>query len=133
MKEKRVKFWRGTAEKYNFLKKQGALDYWTRYSVKYTGKDGSITWKEYYGDNLLTAESGQLLPVNDIVDVLPNELNPGDRFLLKNDDNVCIIEVSVGKNELVSKIYPFKEGMSVRVKSMGYKSYVLFEKEIILR
>ena len=82
----RVRFWRGTAENYELLKKARALSYWTRYSVKYVDSNGLVTWKEFYGDNPLSTETGQLLPVIDIVSELPSVLNPGDRYWVSNNN-----------------------------------------------
>ena len=125
----RVRFWRGTAESYEIIKKAGLLNYWTRYSVKYT-INGLTTWKEFYGDNPLTEETGQLLPVIDIVQVLPSVLNPGDRYWVSDNGVNIIVEITVGKDEydgtatLSSRNLELKEGVSVRVKNYGYKSYV---------
>ena len=134
---KRVRFWRGTVESYNIIAKSGLLDYWTRYSVKQS--DGS--WKEYYGDNCITEVTGQLLPVLDIVATLPSVLNPGDRYLVGRNAQgdasaeYYIVEVGVEKEttgyQETTKVKPFKEGISVRVKNKGYKSYLLVDGEII--
>ena len=79
--QKLVKKWRGTREAYNRIANASMLNYWTRYSVKEV--DGS--WTEYYGSNLISSPSGQLLPVLDIVSELPTTLNPGDRYLVGID------------------------------------------------
>lgn len=131
----RVRFWRGTAESYELLKKAGALNYWTRYSVKYENS-GLITWKEFYGDNPLTEETGQLLPVIDIVQTLPKELNPGDRYWVSSRGINLITIIEVGKDNngvatLSSRSLELKEGMSVRVKNKGYKSYVVLNGEYV--
>lgn len=139
----RVRNWRGTVESYNLLAAAGALDYWTRYSVKSVDTvTGAITWKEYFGDNLITEVPGQLLPVIDIVAALPTTLNPGDRYLVgadateTEDAHYYIVEVGVEKSDgtgfaSTTKIKPFDEGVSVRVKSKAYKSYVLVEGKIV--
>lgn len=130
---KRVRFWRGTSESYERMKNAGMLNYWVRYSVKYVDHNGLVVWKEYYGDNLLTPESGQLLPVIDIVDALPDVLNPGDRYLVSNNGEHFIVEIVVENsvNGLGSRIITFNEGISVRVKSEGYKSYTLYNGNIV--
>lgn len=130
---KKVRFWRGTSEAYERIKKAGMLNYWVRYSVKYVDRNGLVVWREYYGDNPLTPESGQLLPVIDIVDTLPDILNPGDRYLVSNDDEHFIVEIVVENTEngLGSHIITFNEGMSVRVKTEGYKSYTLYEGKLV--
>lgn len=134
--KQRVRFWRGTSDSYEILKKAGTLNYWTRYSVKYTDKNGLVTWKEFYGDNPLTEESGQLLPVIDIVTQLPSVLNPGDRYWVSADGENYIVDILVGINDtsgnatLSQRVIELKEGVSVRVKNEGYKSYLLVNNEI---
>lgn len=128
----RVRFWRGTSESYDLLKSAGALNYWTRYSVKYTNKQGLVTWKEFYGDNPLTEESGQLLPVIDIVQTLPTIMNPGDRYWVSDQGENYIVQVTVGNNNsLSSNIKELPVGVSVRVKNRGYKSYLLVDGAIV--
>lgn len=138
----RIKFWRGSAEAYNLLAESNKLDYWTRYSVKIVdSKTGAVSWKEYYGDNLITEPTGQLLPVIDIVPTLPTTLNPGDRYLVgidateQNDAEYYIVEVGVYMGDsgyvTTTKTKTFEEGISVRVKNKGFKSYVLVDGEIV--
>lgn len=129
--KKIVRKWRGTREAYNRMLKNGVLNYWTRYSVK----DLDGTWTEYYGSNQITAPSGQLLPVLDIVSTLPAVLNPGDRYLVgvdateTTDAEYYIVTIDIDKtapNQMAARTEPFRnnEGMSVRVinrKSMAYQ------------
>ena len=136
-KKNRVRHWRGTADAYNTLVLAGALDYWTRYSVKYVDEGtGMISWKEYYGDNLITESTGQLLPVIDIVSALPTSLNPGDRYLVGRDGigyflvNVGLYREDAGGYAQTTKTQTFEEGISVRVKNRGYKSYLVIDKNI---
>lgn len=136
-KKNRIRQWRGTAESYEILAKAGALDYWTRYSVKYVDSvTGAISWKEYYGDNLITEATGQLLPVIDIVPALPESLNPGDRYLVGLDGNgYYLVEIGVyrenaGGYATTTNIKEFEEGISVRVKNRAYKSYLLINGSI---
>jgi hypothetical protein len=126
-----VKFWRGTRESYNNIKNANLLNYWTRYSVK----ESNGTWTEYYGDNMISCPSGQILPVLDIVKNLPSVLNPGDRYLVGKDATditnaeyyIVIIDIdSTTNNRLSARTEPFinNSGMSVRVinrKSMAYQ------------
>lgn len=134
--KKRVRFWRGTAKSYELLKKAGKLNYWTRYSVKYEDKNGVITWKEFYGDNPLTEEPGQLLPVIDIISQLPSVLNPGDRYWISTDSENYIVDILVGENDstgeptLTQRFTTLKEGISVRVREKGYKSYLIVDNEV---
>lgn len=135
----RVRFWRGTSESYETIKKAGLLNYWTRYSVKYVDSYGLVTWKEFYGDNPLTEDPGQLLPV---IDILPNmplstELNPGDRYWISSGNENYIVDVLVGTEDtngnltLSERIISLKEGIGVRVKNRGYKTYLLLNGEVI--
>ena len=120
-----VKQWRGTRNAYNIISRANLLSYWTRYSVKEI--DG--TWTEYYGSNLLTCHSGQLLPVIDIVEHLPSTLNPGDRYLVGKDAEYYIVTIDIdteAENNLSARteLFANNSGMSVRVinkKSMAYQ------------
>lgn len=126
-----VKQWRGTRNAYNLISKANLLNYWTRYSVKEI--DG--TWTEYYGSNLITCHSGQLLPVIDIVEHLPSILNPGDRYLVgkdatdKTNAEYYIVTIDIdteAENNLSARteLFTNNSGMSVRVinkKSMAYQ------------
>ena len=134
--KKQVRFWRGTSASYETMKKAGMLNYWTRYSVKYVDSYGLVTWKEFYGDNPLTEDPGQLLPVIDIVQKLPSVLNPGDRYWVSKFGFNIITTIEVGKDKngeatLSSRNLELKEGISVRVKNRGYKSYLVLNEEII--
>ena len=126
-----VRFWLGTRGNYNFLKESGRLDPWTRYSVK--DADGSIC--EYFGENLISIPTGQLLPVKDIVTTLPGELFPGDRYLVGRDnDSYYIVTVGVEETEsgyvLSSYVDPFDEKYTVRVLNKGNKAYILLDKKL---
>jgi hypothetical protein len=126
-----VKFWRGSRKAYELIRSANLLNYWTRYSVK----EGNGTWTEYYGSNMISCPSGQMLPVIDIVDKLPSILNPGDRYLVGRDatDNtnaeyyIVTIDIDTeAENNLMCKTDDFvnNSGMSVRVinrKSMAYQ------------
>lgn len=129
--KKIVRKWRGTRASYNMIAKAGILDYWTRYSVK----EVNGSWTEYYGSNQISCPSGQYLPVLDIVQVLPTQLNPGDRYLVGRDATeseqaeyyIVIIDVDNNSdNGLSARTEAFvnNSGMSVRVinkKSMAYQ------------
>ena len=127
----KIKFWRGTRESYNKIINP---DFWTRYSVK----EPNGMWREYYGTNLISIASGTLAPVIDVVDKLPAQINPGDRYLVK----------SIVDGSLLYQIYEFspflKDGnyllsekitdlgdMTVRIKSRGLKAYQMVEGELI--
>ena len=136
--KKIVKKWRGTRESYNVIANAKQLNYWTRYSVKEI--DG--TWSEYYGSNLISCPSGQLLPVIDIVKTLPTNLNPGDRYLVGMDATdttnaeyyIVTIDVdSTASNNMSARTEPFVNngGMSVRVTNRKSMAYQLVNGEII--
>lgn len=122
---KLIKKWRGTRASYNMIAEAGILDYWTRYSVKEV--DG--TWSEYFGSNLISEPSGQLLPVIDIVETLPAKLNPGDRYLVGSGSLYVLATVDFDHftdNNLKIREEAFvnNSGKSVRVinrKSMAYQ------------
>lgn len=137
MKNKVVKQWRGTRKSYDILKNAKRLNYWTRYSVK----EPNGTWTEYYGSNMITCPSGQLLPVIDIVDRLPSILNPGDRYLVGSDatDNTSaeyyIVTIDIdteAENNLSARteIFTNNSGMSVRVINRMSMAYQLVNGEI---
>ena len=136
--QKIVKKWRGTRESYNKLFKSGTLDYWTRYSVKEF--DGN--WTEYYGSNQISKPSGQILPVLDIVSILPQILNPGDRYLVGKDATdmtnaeyyIVIVDVdSTTNNKLSVRTESFinNSGMSVRVINRDSMAYQLVDGKMI--
>jgi hypothetical protein len=128
---KKVRFWRGTRESYNLLQRANKLDYWMRYSVK----EINGSWTEYFGSNQISCPSGQVLPVIDIVEKLPNLLNPGDRYLVGVDQTelqpceyyIVTIDVDTSNNNSLSarvETLHNNSGISVRVinkKSMAYQ------------
>lgn len=131
--KKIVKNWRGTRASYNVIANAGLLDYWTRYSVK----EPNGMWTEYYGDNQISAPSGQILPVLDIVFPLPTVLNPGDRYLVGQDahdeytpSEYYIVTIYIDEtkaNKINVHMEPFinNSGMSVRVIKKGSMAYQL--------
>ena len=125
-----VRNWRGKRESYKFLRDVNHLDSWTRYSV--IDDDGSIM--EYFGENLISTPTGQLLPVSAIVETAPTveNANPYDRYLVGTDQNgYKIVEyrpiATVSGVELVMDELEFDEKFGVRVKSMGLKNYIYFD------
>ena len=133
-----VKFWRGTRESYNNIKNANLLNYWTRYSVK----ESNGTWTEYYGDNMISCPSGQILPVLDIVKNLPSVLNPGDRYLVGIDATETssaeyyIVTVDVDSNtgnklSVHTEAFLNNSGMSVRVVNRNSMAYQLVDGEMI--
>lgn len=136
--KKIVRKWRGTREAYNRISKANLLSYWTRYSVK----EVNGVWTEYYGSNLISNPTGQLLPVLDIVQKLPSELNPGDRYLVGVDATentlaeyyIVTIDIdSESENGLSYHSEPFEnnKGMSVRVINRKSRAYQLVDGKII--
>lgn len=132
-----VRFWKGTREKYNFLKNVGILDPWMRYTV--IEADESIT--EYFGNNVISYSTGQLLPVKDIVSEMPENLQPGDRYLVGQDGDentpahYSIVSVSPtlddeGKYVLQTQVEDFDYKYGVRVLNHGLKNYVLVEEKL---
>jgi len=134
-----VRFWKGKRESYELLKEILMLDSWTRYTV--TDSDGSIT--EYFGENQITQPSGQLFPVNDIVRELPQDLHPGERYLVGHDGEggapakYSIVVVSAVRDEedpdrykIDTQVEDFDYKYGVRVISRGLKNYVLVDEKL---
>lgn len=129
--KKIIKNWRGTREAYNNISRANLLNYWTRYSVK----EANGSWTEYYGSNMISCPSGQILPVLDIVKNLPSVLNPGDRYLVGVDATETtsaeyyIVTIDIDTNtengiSLHTEEFVNNSGISVRVirkKSMAYQ------------
>lgn len=119
----KIRFWRGKRESYNKIIKP---DFWTRYSVL----EPNGVWHEYFGTNLISTSSGALAPVLDIVDKLPEAVNPGDRYLLKTTENGTvkyqIYEFSpiMGENGYLLSVKMTDLGdLTVRIKSKGLKAF----------
>lgn len=136
--KKIVKQWRGSRNAYNIISKANLLNYWTRYSVK----ESNGTWTEYYGSNMISCPSGQLLPVIDIVERLPSILNPGDRYLVGKDATdgtnaeyyIVTIDIDTdAENNLSARteVFTNNSGMSVRVINRDSMAYQLVNGEII--
>lgn len=130
-----VKHWRGSRASYNYLRDVSALDPWMRYSV--VNEDGSIS--EYFGENKIYQETGQLIPVSAIVTTAPQpeDAEPYDRYLVGDDENgYKIIEytprpLANGGYELVTDEMDFDWKYGVRVKSMGLKNYIYVDGHLV--
>lgn len=122
-----VRKWLGTRESYNTLKESPFLDPWTIYYVR--NADGSTV--EYFGDNIVTVPTGQLLPVNDILEEEPDiqDVNPYDRFLVGTDnEGYKVVEYTLNNSyELVKEEMDFDWRYGVRVKSQDLKNYIYFD------
>lgn len=125
----RVRNWRGQRASYEFLKSVNRLDPWTRYCV--VEADGSLN--EYYGENKIYENTGQLLPVNAITAATPTSgsANPYDRYLVGTDANGYKVveflpQATPDGAILVTEELDFDERFGVRVKSEGLKNYVYF-------
>lgn len=132
------KKWRGSRELYNSLKNDGLLDYWTHYSVK----EYDNSWTEYHGSSQVTYQTGQILPVLDIVQTLPSTLNPGERYIVGQDATtsseaeyyvVIIDSDSTTENKLSARVEPFRNnsGLSVRVINRDSMVYQLVNGRMI--
>ena len=123
----KIKFWRGTRESYNKIQ---SPDFWTRYSVK----EPNGIWREYYGTNLISIQTGTIAPVLDLVTELPKQVNPGDRYLLETKVNGELVyqvyEFSPfqvdGEYQLSEKITDLGD-FSVKIKSKGMKEYMVVD------
>ena len=121
-----VRHWRGTREKYEFLKKNGALNSWTKYVV-IDNFNGVNTIIEYYGNNQVAELTGQLLPVKSIIETIGSIVaSPYDRYLVGRDGlgyrvYECVLD---DENNLKWYIKPFDYRFGVRVQDKGLKNYV---------
>ena len=122
-----VKKWRGSRANYEFLRKNNALDSWTRYIVIDNIND-SETFTEYYGTNQVHEHTGQLLPVISIISNISEIVTPTpyDRYLVGNDDfGYKIYEYVIDtENSHRWMIKPFDYRHSVRVIDQGLKNYI---------
>lgn len=122
----KVRFWRGTREKYNFLLKNNALNPWTRYAVL-DNINGVDQYTEYFGENQISEQTGQLLPVNSIINnIIDAEAVPYKRYLLGTDGvgyqiYECVPEEDGSMKWLVK---PFDYRYGVRVIDRGLKNFV---------
>ena len=123
----KIRFWRGKRESYDKILKP---DFWTRYSVL----EPNGIWHEYFGTNLISTSTGTIAPVLDIVETLPEVVNPGDRYLLRTEQNGVtlyqIYEFSPirGENGYLLSVKMTDLGdMTVRIKSRGLKAYQLVD------
>ena len=127
-----VKHWRGTRDKYEFLRKNGALDSWTKYVVidDIADSDGNKRIVEYYGENQIYEHTGQLLPVKSIIEtVAAVEPAPYDRYLVGRDGTgyrvyECLLD---DEGALKWRSIPFDYRHGVRVISRGLKNFVYVE------
>lgn len=117
-----VKIWRGDRLAYESLLKNGLTDYWTHYYVK----ESSGLWTEYFGTVPIKQETGELFPVDTIVSELPENLNPGQRFLVGKDATETteveyyVVEIATPIQNTV--VCPLGD-LSVRVKDRNLYSY----------
>lgn len=117
MADKIVKFWRGTRAKYDEIVKSGKADFWTRYTVK--EPDGRRV--EYFGTCPVQPVTGELYPVLDVVETLPDGLKAGDRYLVGKDGvEYYVVEIAAKLSE--SRISPLGKH-SVRVAKDHYFRY----------
>jgi hypothetical protein len=122
-----VKKWRGSRANYEFLRKNNALDSWTRYIVIDKINNSEI-FTEYYGTNQVCDHTGQLLPVISIISDISEITTPTpyDRYLVGSDDFGYKIYEYVIDTENSHRwiIKPFDYRYSVRVIDQGLKNYI---------
>lgn len=122
----KVRNWKGTRDKYEFLLVNNALSPWTRYIV-IDVVNGEEVVTEYYGSNQIADLTGQLLPVNSILgDISEAVAEPYTRYLVGADGSgykvyECILD---GKNTLKWNVKNFDYRYGVRVMDRGLKNYV---------
>lgn len=129
----KVRKWRGTREKYEFLLKNNALNSWTKYVVIDTINNEEVI-TEYYGTNQVSNNTGQLLPVISIIGDI-SEINPTpyDRYLVGSDGvGYCVYEYvidSEGSHRWIVKTFDYRYG--VRVIEKGLKNYIYINGKLI--
>ena len=128
-----VKHWRGSRENYEFLRKNNALNDWTRYVVV-DSINGIEVYTEYYGTNQVAELTGQLLPVKDIIGAISEiSATPYDRYLVgSNGIGFNIYEYvidSEGAHRWIIKPFDYRHG--VRVISKNLKNYVYVNNELV--
>ena len=129
----KVRKWRGTREKYEFLLKNNALNSWTKYVVIDTINNEEVI-TEYYGTNQVSNNTGQLLPVSSIIGDI-SEINPTpyDRYLVGSDGvGYCVYEYvidSEGSHRWIVKTFDYRYG--VRVIKEDLKNYVYINGNLI--
>ena len=125
-----VKIWRGKRTTYDELVKNNATDYWTHYYVK----ESSGIWSEYFGNIPVKQATGQLYPVDTVVESLPTNLSTGQRFLVGRDgDSNTEAEyyvVEIANNLTDSTIVPLND-LSVRIKDRGLRTYQVIDKTLM--
>lgn len=126
-----VRHWRGKRIDYEFLASHGALDSWMRYSV--IEEDKTIT--EYFGENQIFYQTGQLLPVNTIVASVDeiNDPKPYDRYLVGTDGTGYIVyEYFLDSGaQLKARTCPFDERFGVRVKDRWLMNFVYADGRLV--
>lgn len=114
-----VKFWRGKRTTYDELENK---DYWTHYYVK----EASGIWSEYFGNIPIRQTTGQIYPVDTIVESLPQTLIAKQRYLVGRDatetTNAEYYVVEIAEPLSESIITPLGSS-SVRVKDQDLYSY----------
>lgn len=129
----KVRKWRGTREKYEFLLKNNALNSWTKYVVIDTINNEEVI-TEYYGTNQVSNNTGQLLPVISIISDI-SEINPTpyDRYLVGSDGvGYCVYEYvidSEGSHRWIVKTFDYRYG--VRVIEEDLKNYIYINGKLI--
>lgn len=121
-----VRKWRGTREKYEYLYAHNALDNWTKYVV-IDVINGEDVITEYYGANQVSNHTGQLLPVESIIeDIAEVTATPYSRYLVGSDgvgyDIYEYVIDSEGSHRWIITEFDYRYG--VRVISEGLKNFV---------
>lgn len=121
-----VRKWKGTREKYEYLYAHNAIDSWTKYVV-IDVINGEDVITEYYGANQVSNHTGQLLPVESIIeDIAEVTATPYSRYLVGSDgvgyDIYEYVIDSEGSHRWIITEFDYRYG--VRVISEGLKNFV---------
>lgn len=134
-----IKHWKGTAASYGLLKRNNMLSPWTKYVVVEVDNQNNQerVIAEYYGENIVSIPTGQLLPVNEVYSdassIPANDKTPFSRFLVGTDAlGYKIIEYQpVSGGNPIAVEMDFDEKYGVRIKSRDYKNYIYFNNKLV--
>ena len=130
--KQKIRHWRGTRANYETLVNNGATNPWTKYVVIDT-INGVDRYTEYYGNNIVTDATGQLLPVKSIISSVSEiEPQPYDRYLVGSDGvGYNVYEYVIVEDTHKWLIKPFDYNYGIRVIDRGLKNYVYIDGALI--
>lgn len=125
-----IKYWKGSRANYNIIAKAQRLDPWTRYIVK----ESDDTLTEYYGDHQITEHTGQILPVETVMDEMPSDAEIGTRFLIGNDSRgykIAVARYDAEEDKIFFESTDFDPNCGVRIKDRDMKNFVYVNSKLV--